>query len=913
VKPPDPISRLNGALEGRYRNERELGEGGMATVYLADDLKHERKVALKVLKPELAAVVGAARFLAEIKTTANLQHPHILPLHDSGEADGFLYYVMPYIEGETLRDRLEREKQLPVHDAVRIATDVAEALHAAHEQGVIHRDIKPANILMSKGRPLVADFGIALAVSQAGGGRLTETGLSMGTPYYMSPEQASADREPAAVSDVYSLGCVLYEMLVGEPPYVGSSAQAVLAKILTGDAPTATAARPSIPANVDAAIRKALEKLPADRFTGAQDFAKALADPGFRHGESGERVSEAAQGPWKRVSMVASALALTLAVGLGWSLLRPEPPARVARFSSPFLEGQAPIGPMEITPDGSALVYTGPDASGTGGQLWIRRWENLSATPIPGTEGARTPGLLGETGSLAQLSFSPDGREVAFTLGSNSGPLRVVPLGGGQGRTLVEAASAVGGWGEDGWIYFQTLADAIRRTSETGGEPEVLTELADGEVYHAFPRRLPGGRALLFQVLRTADGTDAEIWSLDLETSERTMLVRGSSPRYVASGHLLFGTPDGRLMAAAFDVDRAALVGNAVAVAEGLATDPLRNHVIYTVSDDGTLVYRAGGARDASGLQFVWVTRSGQATPVDPGHTFVSAETVGWRLSPDDDMVVFSSLVDGNEDVRIKHLPNGPEERITFSEDVDVRPSWTPDGQNVMYFSGPLDYSDMDVWSRRADGTGDRVLVLDAGSFAQGSSSADGEWLVLRTGATVAMGLGVRDIMAFRPGVDSAAVPLVASPDFNEGSPSLSPDGAWLAYTSDETGRSEVFIRPFPDVESARLRVSTDGGDGPVWAKSGRELFFVSPGRGLVTARFDPASGRVVARETLFALPTGVVGPAEASGTDFYDVSSGGERFLMARSYRAGEDETDAIGYVLVQNFFEELKRLVPN
>ncbi|HSM04649.1 MAG TPA: serine/threonine-protein kinase, partial [Longimicrobiales bacterium] len=209
---PDPIARLNAALEGRYHIERELGVGGMATVYLADDLRHERKVALKVLKPELAAVVGADRFLAEIKTTANLQHPNILPLFDSGEADGFLFYVMPLVEGESLRDRIEREKQLPVDEAVRIATDVAEALQAAHDEGVIHRDIKPANILLSNGEPLVSDFGIALAVGAAGGGRLTETGLSLGTPHYMSPEQATGDVHVGPAADVYALGCVLYEM-----------------------------------------------------------------------------------------------------------------------------------------------------------------------------------------------------------------------------------------------------------------------------------------------------------------------------------------------------------------------------------------------------------------------------------------------------------------------------------------------------------------------------------------------------------------------------------------------------------------------------------------------------------------------------------------------------------------------------
>jgi serine/threonine protein kinase len=236
-------ARLNTAIADRYRIERELGAGGMATVYLAHDVKHERKVALKVLRPELAAVIGAERFLAEIKVTANLQHPHILPLHDSGEADSFLYYVMPYVEGETLRDKIEREKQLGVDEAVEIARSVAAALDYAHRHEVVHRDIKPENILIHDGQPMVADFGIALAVSQAGGTRLTETGLSVGTPHYMSPEQAMGDRELDARSDVYSLGAMLYEMLAGEPPYTGPTAQAIVAKVITEKAPPVTAAR----------------------------------------------------------------------------------------------------------------------------------------------------------------------------------------------------------------------------------------------------------------------------------------------------------------------------------------------------------------------------------------------------------------------------------------------------------------------------------------------------------------------------------------------------------------------------------------------------------------------------------------------------------------------------------------------
>ena len=279
------VPRLNAALEGRYSITSELGEGGMATVYLADDHKHNRKVALKVLKPELAAVVGAERFLTEIQVTANLQHPHILPLHDSGEADSFLFYVMPYVEGESLRDCLDREQQLHVDEAIQIASDLAEALDYAHRRKVVHRDIKPANILMHEGRPLIADFGIALAVGAAGGTRLTETGLSVGTPYYMSPEQATGDQVVGPATDIYALGCVLYEMLVGEPPYPGATAQAVLGKIISGKAVAAAEQRPSISANVDAAIRCALEQLPADRFTNAREFAGALKDGHFRHGQ----------------------------------------------------------------------------------------------------------------------------------------------------------------------------------------------------------------------------------------------------------------------------------------------------------------------------------------------------------------------------------------------------------------------------------------------------------------------------------------------------------------------------------------------------------------------------------------------------------------------------------------------------
>jgi len=284
---------------GPYRIVREIASGGMATVYEAEDLKHERQVAIKVLRPELAAVLGADRFIREMKTTAKLQHPHILPLFDSGEAEGLLFYVMPYIEGETLRDKLNRETQLSIDEAVRITTEVADALDYAHRHDVIHRDIKPGNILLHEGRPLVADFGIALAVSAAAGGRTTEAGVPLGTPHYMSPEQATAEKDLTHRSDIYSLGCVLYEMLAGAPPYTDTSAGQIIRRIVTDEARPVTDMRKTVPPNVAAALAKSLEKLPADRFESAHGFAEALADPTFTtpttRARSGER--------WKRLAV----------------------------------------------------------------------------------------------------------------------------------------------------------------------------------------------------------------------------------------------------------------------------------------------------------------------------------------------------------------------------------------------------------------------------------------------------------------------------------------------------------------------------------------------------------------------------------------------------------------------------------
>src|SRR5574341_1803246 len=431
----DALARLAAALTDRYRIERELGQGGMATVYLAHDVRHDRKVALKVLRPELSAIVGADRFLAEIKTTANLQHPHILPLYDSGEADGLVFYVMPYVEGESVRDRLDREKQLPVEDAVRIAREVAAALDYAHRHGVVHRDIKPENILLHDGSALVADFGIALAVSRSDGGtRMTETGMSLGTPHYMAPEQAMGERDVTPKSDVYALGAVLYEMLVGEPPFTGPSAQAIIARVVTEEVRSLTLQRKTIPPHVEAAVKTALEKLPADRFASAAEFAEALS--GATTVTRTPRAAPIAtrSRPWPRPALLALAGVGLVVVGaaLGGGLFRREGPTAIARLSVMLPAGQrmsgGPIPLLGVAADGSAIAYI-VDQAGTS-RLYIRRLDDPVPREVTGADGACCP------------QFSMDGRWLYFY---RNGAMQKVPVGGGTPVTVPGPAGTIAG------------------------------------------------------------------------------------------------------------------------------------------------------------------------------------------------------------------------------------------------------------------------------------------------------------------------------------------------------------------------------------------------------------------------------------------------------------------------------------
>jgi len=891
--------RLAAALADRYRIERELGAGGMATVYLAHDVKHDRKVAIKVLKPELAAVLGAERFVVEIKTTAALQHPHILPLFDSGEAGGFLYYVMPYVEGETLRAKLDRETQLGVEEAVKIATDVADALQYAHEHGVIHRDIKPENILLANGRPMVADFGIALAVSAAAGGRMTETGLSLGTPHYMSPEQATAEKEITARSDVYSLGAVLYEMLSGDPPHTGASAQQIIMKIITEEAAAVTTLRKSVPANVAAAVSKALEKLPADRFENAKSFGQALRDPGFRHATdvSASERALSRRDPWRiglgATAAIATALAAWLATHQGSTTVQP---SRFALALPPGQELAAPGGSrVDFSPDGRSFVYTG---AGVGGeQLWLRRLNSLDAVRIAGSEGATSP------------VFSPDGSEIAFETLSPFG-LRTVSVGGGQLHTIALENLSGGGltWASNGYIYFDAGIGLARVRPDGSAYAMVMPlDTAAGESGLAWPYALPNARGILMRIRRGGEApSNYSLVVLDLKTGARKELLRGLAARYSPTGHLIWATADGSLHAQRFDLDRLELTGSPTTLWSGLAIAGF-GAVDLALSASGDLLYTVGAVHNNI-AELVWVSRNGSKTRVDaPAEDGIISRLA---LSPNDSSVALEivrpTAASDLTRIWVKRLYGGPTQLVTSELSNNRNPVWTPDGRDLLYSSlgGEV------VQRRRADGSGTpQQLFRTKRGVLDLTVSPNGKIVLVATPSTSALDQATAgDILEFRVGVDSGPVPLLATPA-NEQYPALSPDGRWLAYVSRESGRIEVYVSPFPDVNAGKVQVSVAGGAAPHWSRKRDELFFVSTSGDMMSARVQMSpTFSVLKLDRLFSV-SGFVGDGRVA---MYGVTADAQRFLMLDVAGAGTDPSTG-QIVLVQNFAAELARRSSN
>ena len=724
----DVITRLTASIAERYRVDRELGAGGMATVYLAHDLRHDRDVAIKVLHPDLGAALGGERFLSEIRTTARLQHPHILPLLDSGEAGGLLYYVMPYITGETLRDRLARERQLPIDDALSITREVADALGEAHAHGIVHRDIKPENILLHGGHALVADFGIALAVQSAGGQRITQTGLSLGTPQYMSPEQAMGERVIDARSDIYSLGAVTYEMLVGDPPFSGSTVQAIVAKVLT-ERPTApTALRDTIPPSVERAVLRALSKLPADRFASAEKYAEALAvsdavlfasSTGARTGPAPSVAPRRSRG--KEVAMLAAVA--FLAAAIAWSLARrgAAPDATWSQFTQLTDASGVETGPT-LSPDGQYFAYAS-DARGSF-DIYSQR------------VGGRAPVLVAGDSTLDEMwpAYSPDGQRIAYNV--RGGGIFIVGATGESPHRLTTFGANAALSPDGKHIVFGS--EEVRSAYNVNASGTIWIADVDG----GEPRTIELGRTSgLYQPVWSPSGERIAFWSTiggqrDLETvriggSGRVKLTDDPAvdfaPAWSADGTSLYFASDrgGTMGLWRIGVDQS--TGRATSAPTPIASGvDVAMDLPHPSADGSTLLFRSmleslnpaaisfdPASRRVGDVRLLQ-NRTGTLTPTD--------------ASPDGRWLALASTFDRQQDVFIMHPDGTGLTRLTDDIARDWQPRFTPDSKSLTFYSNLL--GKYDAWSILLDGSG-RTRLSD---FSPGAAftmfAPDGKRLV---------------------------------------------------------------------------------------------------------------------------------------------------------------------------------------
>jgi serine/threonine-protein kinase len=779
----------------------------MATVYLARDLRHERQVAIKVLRPDLAAVIGAERFLREIKTIAHLQHPHILGLIDSGEVGGTAYYVMPFVEGESLRDRLRREKQLPVADTVRIATEIAAALGYAHRHGVIHRDIKPENVLLHDGAALVADFGIALAISTAGGTRMTETGMSLGTPHYMSPEQAMGEREITARSDVYALGVVTYEMLVGEPPFTGPTAQAVVAKVLTEEPRPPTGQRKAVPPAIEAAVLTALAKLPADRFGSAVEFAAALTTQAL------PKPARASARPSRLVLAAVALGALAVGAGLGALAAGRGGEARPS-FGTAFKVTYEPS--MEIhpalSPDGRFLAYAGGNPLHT--RVYVRQ-----------LSGGR-PTLLTDDSAAVEVSpsWSPDGTRILF---ANGRGLFSVSASGGPPRQEAPARAAGpiiwSQWSPDGKTAAYVVADSIF-LKPTGAAPRFLATSTSVTGCRWSPdgaRLVCAAGNAYFLMVGSLFGNLAPSWIelFDVRNGGRTVLTDSAginqAPIWSPDGRFIYFVSDREGPTDIFQIPAAGGRATPERLTVGLGVQSL------SLSADGRRlaynVYRTVG----NIWSLPWARRPTSlrdATQVTRGNQSVENPSV----SADGKMVYFDSDLSGTSQLYRVPAAGGEQERLTSDNYQNFSPGISPDGHTLAFHSTRT--GSRDVF----------LLSLDDGTVTRVTDTRDQEVLPRWSpdGQMLAWGIigGTGGIRLVKRGPDGSFGKPIERLGWGI-SPSFSPDGRWIVFGSAPVGVRRVFVMP---VDSGAPRSPVDSGGAPPpdvtfpkFSNDGREILFL--------------------------------------------------------------------------------------
>jgi serine/threonine-protein kinase len=889
-----------GTRLGPYEIVSLLGAGGMGEVYRARDTKLDRDVALKVLPAAFAKdAERMARFKREAQVLASLSHPNIAAVYGLEESGSVRALVMELVEGPTLAERL-KSGAIPLEDALAVAKQIAEALEASHEKSVIHRDLKPANIKLNEELKVkVLDFGLAKALETEGSASAishsptlsemaTQAGVILGTAAYMSPEQAkgkAVDRR----ADIWAFGCVLYEMLTGKRTFGGETVSDVLAAVIRAE-PDFAALPPDTPPKIRDLLRRALNKEPKNRLRDIGDARIAIEetlDPSKAIAIDKAGWTEPPRARRTQTIIWGLAVLAALSIGLAlWSLLRtPSPPTRPIAHLSVTLPpsdrlalGLTPA--IALSPDGSRLLYVAKRA-GTN-QLYVRPIDRLEATPISGTEGGESP------------FFSPDGQSVGFFA---EGKLKRVSLSGGAPLTLCGAATPRGAsWGSDESIIFTpSLAySGLFRVSGDGGTPKALTtpDNKQGEISHRWPQILPGGKAVLFSIWSGGPFDDSRIVVLSLETGEqRTLIHGGTSARYVSSGHLVYGRA-GELLAVPFDLKQLKVTGHPVSILQAVRIVSTTGAVEFSSSADGSLAYVPGGPSGGERI-LLWVDRLGAAQPLPaPPRSYFAP-----RLSPDGRRVALG-IAGTTQGLWLYELARDTLSRLAETALLPF-PIWTPDGKRLTFSlaqEGPWN-----IFWMPSDGSGapERLAATQDAQWP-GSWSPDGQVLAY-TEASPTMGY---DIWVLSIRGQRKAQPFLQTPS-NESGPTFAPDGRWLAYQSDESGRQEIYVRPFPG-PGGKFQISTEGGTEPVWARDGRELFYRN-GDKMMAAAIETKAGFAAAKPRyLFERP---YEPAFYTFGANYDVSPDGRRFLMIK---AAEQETGAARINVVLNWFEDLKRRVP-
>jgi serine/threonine-protein kinase len=906
-----------GARLGPYEIRSALGAGGMGEVYRARDSKLNRDVAIKVL-PELFASdpERLTRLRREAQMLAALNHPNIAHIHGFEDSDGIHALVMELVEGPTLAERMV-QGPLPLTEALPIAKQIAEALAAAHEQGIIHRDLKPANIkVRDDGTVKVLDFGLAKLVapepSGIGTGPVTESptvtspaatlaGVILGTAAYMSPEQAKG-RAADKRSDVWAFGAVFYEMLTGQRPFAGEDISDTLASVLKSE-PDWTALSVDVPPHIRVLIERCLTKDRRQRMADISTALFVMSEPASftpRPLIAGGQTTAMERPPvWRRLLWpIAGAVSLSALVGTAvWLVTRPEA-GRVTRFViSPM--GTATLAvdtqsrDLAITPDGTHVVYKSR-AGVNDTQFFVHRLEELEPTPLTGI--GRQP---------RAPFFSPDGRWIGF-VEPVPVTLKKVAITGGPALDIcrLDGASRGATWGDDGTIIFATVAPAtgLQRVSSEGGEPTILTKpnRERGENDHLWPQLLPGGQAVLFTITPTTGGVDAsQLAVLDLSTGTQKVLMRGASQaQYVSSGHLVY-VATGALVAVAFDLGRLETTGSALPVVSPVVILP-NGTAEFDIGRDGTLVYASGGPATAQARTLVWVDRQGrEETIAAPARPYLYP-----RLSPEGTRVAVE-IRDQTNDVWVWNLARETLTPVTSDPGFDQAPVWTPDGRRLVFTSSRNGQVGTLYW-QAADGTGAAERLTDSAQYQRASAVLpDGLRVVFWEGGA---GQTAVDVMMLTLAKDRSVQPLIQGP-FIDRNAEVSRDGQWLAYEATDSGRPEVFVRPFPDVNKEKIQVSTAGGSQPLWAKNGDELFYVAAGGALMSVPVKRGTTWSAGPPTTL-IDTAYFRGGGGSDSRMYDVSADGKRFLMIKQEIPANQPPTRV--VVVRHWLEELKRRVP-